>query len=434
MSFALIIRNSGWLIVGKCLTLGMAFLSVAVVARVYGPSEFGALSLSLSIVTLLIPLIQLGLNGIVTRDLVNRPDWQGKILGTVILMRSVGTAFSMLMIALLIWLGIFDDFTISSYVQILLLGELAKVGLTFSFWFESRTQGRVVALCEFFATLTASILRIALSALEVDFKYIVYSHALEGGLIGIIFAFAFRLWAQPRHRLSVSSSLAIYYLKRCAPLIASSATAVVYQKIDQVMLAHYMDHTAVGIYAVASRISEVWYFVPTMIAVSAFPTILNARMKSDVVYRAYLQRIFDYLALLGFFAAIATVFISPWFIDLLFGSGYSEASAVLVVHVWGGVFISMRALVSKWILAEDILRYSLISQGAGALINVALNIVMIPLWGLMGAAISTLIAYAVAGYVVFCISSRTRPVFIMMTKSLTLHGLWVHIGYKTVKN
>lgn len=434
MSFSLIVRNSGWLIAGKCLTLGAAFLSVAVVARVYGPSAFGALSLSLSIAALLVPVIQLGLNSIVTRDLVNEPERQGEILGTVMLMRSAGTIFSMLVVAVLIAMGVFTDVTIGNYVQVLLLGELIKVGLAFSFWFESKTQGRVVALCELSATLVACALRVVLSLLGVDFKYIVYSHALEGALIGVAYIVAFRLWAQPRQKLTVSASLAFYYLKRCAPLIASSATAVVYQKIDQVMLAYYMDHAAVGVYAVASRISEIWYFVPTMIAVSAFPTILSARIKSEAEYRDYLQRIFDYLALLGFAAALAITFVGPSFIQLFFGSEYAMAATILMVHVWGGVFISMRALASKWILAEDVLRYSLISQGAGAVVNVVLNMIMIPMYGLLGAAVATMIAYAVAGYLIFAISPATRIIFIMMSKSLILRGLWVHLRFRALKN
>lgn len=417
-------RNSGWLVAGKSLTLGLAFISIAVVARVYGPSTFGALSLSLSIVALLIPFIQLGLNSIVTRDLVNDPGRQGEILGTVMVMRSVGTLISMLMIALLVVFGSFSDASIENYVQILLLGELAKVGLVFSFWFESKTQGKIVAICEFLATFIACTTRVVFSFLKMDFEYIVYAHAFEGALIGSFYMVAFRFWARPVQRVEFSLSLAFQYLKKCLPLVASSLTAVIYQKIDQVMLAYYMDHAAVGVYAVASRISEMWYFVPTMIAVSAFPTILNAKTESLLEYNSYLQRIFDYLALIGFSAAICVTVVSPFFIVSFFGPEYSSSVAILVVHVWGGVFISMRALVSKWILAEDILRYSLISQGAGAIINIALNTIMIPLYGPLGAGIATLIAYATAGYLIFAISPATREVFFMMTKSLFFHGIW----------
>jgi len=89
-----------------------------------------------------------------------------------------------------------------------------------------------------------------------------------------------------------------------------------------------------------------------------------------------------------------------------------------MVHVWAGVFVFMRTFLSKWMIAEELYMFSLITHGAGALINIAVNVVLIPRMGAMGAAIATLVSYATAGFFSLALHRRTRPVFIQMARSL----------------
>jgi O-antigen/teichoic acid export membrane protein len=78
----------------------------------------------------------------------------------------------------------------------------------------------------------------------------------------------------------------------------------------------------------------------------------------------------------------------------------------------------MRAAFSKWILIEDALMFSLITQGFGALANVGLNLLLIPQYGGYGAAVATLISYAVASYFSLFFYKKSRPVFWMMSKAM----------------
>ena len=97
---------------------------------------------------------------------------------------------------------------------------------------------------------------------------------------------------------------------------------------------------------------------------------------------------------------------------------------MLQIHIWAGVFIFMRALLSRWLLAEDLLRFSLVTHIAGAVMNVALNLMLIPRYGAIGAAVATVISYASAGWLALFLSARTRPMGRMMAKSLLLPLRW----------
>ena len=116
--------------------------------------------------------------------------------------------------------------------------------------------------------------------------------------------------------------------------------------------------------------------------------------------------------------AIVVTLIAEPLITLMFGQSYQAATPILIIHIWSALFIFMRTAFSKWILIENVLMFSLITQGLGALANVALNYWLIPIYGGEGAAYSTLFSYATASYFALVLYPKTRTVFWMMSKSL----------------
>ena len=91
---------------------------------------------------------------------------------------------------------------------------------------------------------------------------------------------------------------------------------------------------------------------------------------------------------------------------------------MIVIHAWGGLFVAVRAMASKWLVAYDLYAMSLVSHGLGAGANFGLNLLLIPLWGANGAAVATILSYAVSGYLVFFLHKRTRPAAIQITRAL----------------
>ena len=128
--------------------------------------------------------------------------------------------------------------------------------------------------------------------------------------------------------------------------------------------------------------------------------------------------LFDLLFILAFGVAIVVTLIAQPLITMVFGQVYQVAAPILMIHIWAALFIFMRALFSKWILIEDVLIFSMLTHGLGALFNVALNYWLIPHYGGVGAAYATLFSYATSSYLALLLYSKTRPVFWMMTKSI----------------
>ncbi|MEQ1528078.1 MAG: flippase [Methylococcales bacterium] len=430
--FVYYLKNTFWLLAEKVLRLTAGLFVGVLVARYLGSEQYGILAYALSLVAIFSSMIHLGLGGLVVRELVKKPEHIRETLGTVFILKCLA---SVVAIAGLILVAYLSEIVYSPQFWSLLIASAAILFQPFQvidFWFEAQVQGRNSALVKTCALLITSLLKIALVFSGAHLLTFVVASTLEAVFLAIFF-----IWVYvSKAKLSLlswraSKTKAKTLLSQSWLIMLGSFFAVIYLKIDQIMLKWLSGAHEVGVYAVAAQLSEVWYFVPVSIVASLYPKLIQLKEDNSNAYNKRMQQIYDLLCFLGFTLALATTFAAQPLINLLYGAQYQEAGAVLAIHIWAGVFIFMRALLSKWILIENELMFSLLTQGFGAVANVLLNFYLIPLYGVYGAAIATLISYAVASYVVLLFYQKTRPVFWMMTKSLFFPLRLLAINFKS---
>jgi len=226
--------------------------------------------------------------------------------------------------------------------------------------------------------------------------------------------------SNPSFFFTFNKSTAVDLLRDSWPLILSGMVIAIYMKIDQVMIMEMMDAEAVGQYAAAVRISELWYFIPMVIASSLFPAIINAKAQSEELYYARLQKLYDLMVWMAIAIALPMTFLSDWVVNLLYGGQYNQAGSVLMIHIWAGVFVFLGVASGKWLLSENLQIYSIINTSIGAIVNVGLNYILIPKIGISGAAWATLISYFIAAYLCLLLSKKTRINFINLSKTLLI--------------
>jgi len=179
----------------------------------------------------------------------------------------------------------------------------------------------------------------------------------------------------------------------------------------------------VGLYSAAVRLSEAWYFVPVIITTSLFPAIVNAKKTSEKLYHARLQRLYTTLMWMAIAVAVPMTFLSDWLITLLYGEAYKGAGQVLMIHIWAGIFVSIGVASGSWYISENLQRYAFYRTAIGASINVILNLILIPIFGLIGAATATVIAQSMAALFFDVLTKKTRIVFYMKLKTLYFANL-----------
>jgi PST family polysaccharide transporter len=198
---------------------------------------------------------------------------------------------------------------------------------------------------------------------------------------------------------------------------------MVYMRLDMVMLKMMKGDLAVGLYAAATRVSEVWYFIPLAIVSSVSPAIMRAKDDQELFYSRN-RRLFALMTLTACAIGSVVALASHAIIRILYSSSYSGAAPVLAVHIWASVFVFLGVAQSPWDITRNLLKLSLYRTIAGAVINVVMNLYLIPRYAAMGAAIATVVSYAVSGVFANVFSARTRPIFFMQMKSFIPQRFW----------
>jgi PST family polysaccharide transporter len=413
--------NTSWLLSDKAGVMFSRLITAFVLARALSPSGYGSLNYVLAVVALVVPFSELGLNAVVTRELVNTPDQETRIMTTSTLTRLVGAGLGTtvcLLIALMGWR--LDGGQERLALGILAIANLMTAFQVIEFWFQARIDAKTVARMRVSVALFFCLVKVLAAWAGVPMWGLAALFAGETALTGLGFLYFYQR-GQGRFSLrSFDRHYALSLLKQGLWLILSGLASIVYLKIDQVMLAQMSGRHVVGIYAVAARLSEAWYVFPVAIVTSLFPPLLQQRKESLQGYWQRLQQVSDLLFIFALGLSLGTMVVATVLIRLLFGEAYVDAALILRIHIWASLFIYMRALVSKWLIAEHLLPYSLLSHGLGAVINLVANLVMIPLWGGVGAAIATLVSYFVASYAAFWVLPAGRPMAQVMTRSLCL--------------
>ena len=414
-------KNTSWLFAEKILRIVVGLFVGVWIARYLGPEQFGIFSYAQSFVGLFTAIATLGLNGIVIRELVKDESRSNDIIGTAFWLKLMGAfgVFGVLAIAV--------NFTSNDGYTNTLIFIIASATIFQSFnvidmYFQSKVLSKYVVYTNIVSLFISSLVKILLILTDAPLIAFAWVVVFDSFVLACGFIY-FYIKNNSKFKIQNSKfnkSTAVELLRDSWPLILSGMVIAIYMKIDQVMIKEMLDSEAVGQYAVAVRLSEAWYFIPVVISASFFPAIINAKKVSEELYYERLQKLYDLMVWMAIAIAVPMTFMSDWIIKLLYGSQYSEAGSVLMIHIWAGVFVFLGVASSKWFITENLQKLSFYRTLSGAIINVILNFVLIPKYSIQGVAIATLISQSVAAYIFDLFNSQTKDMFYMKTKSIFL--------------
>jgi O-antigen/teichoic acid export membrane protein len=189
-------------------------------------------------------------------------------------------------------------------------------------------------------------------------------------------------------------------------------------RIDQIMLGEMVNDHEVGMYSAALKLSEIWYIIPTIICNSFFPSIIDGKKISQKIYFRKFQRLFDILFLISLAIAIGVTIFSDQVIDILYGDQYSGAAIILTIHIWAAVFVFVGVGSTNFFIIENLQIKTFTRTALGAVANIILNLILIPKYLAIGAAVATLISQFLSSYVFDLLSRKTYVLFKMKTRSM----------------
>lgn len=404
------LANTGWMAFTRVSMLAMSFFVTIYVIRYLGPYNYGLLSYAVSFVGMFGFIASVGVDMIVYRELIKNPEREPEIMGSALILRLLGGT-----LATILAIGgafLFHDDRIDriliTLIAFTLFGSAWQV-ITYSF--QAKVLSKYPAIITLITAIVLAIAKIAIIVFDKGIIFFALVLVLESALYAILYLyfytrhfgsiFAWHIKWDTMRRLFLDS----------LPLLLSTVSILIYSRIDQVMLRHYLDATAVGIYDAAVRLSDVWYIIPNILLSSLFPAIINAKHTAHRTYQRRITHLATLLLVLSICVALPTSFLSGTIVHLLYGDSYVGSDTVLMIYIWSLAGFSLGQLMNMFLIAENYTGTYLVSSVVTVLVNVALNIALIPSFGVAGAAIATLISYSLIAVVPLCYPSVRRVLF-----------------------
>lgn len=422
-----IIHNTGWLFFDKILRMGVGFFVTVWITRYLGPEKYGLLSYASAFVGLFTALANLGLYGLVVRDVVRYPESTDEIMGTAFFLKLSGGGCALILSLCTILLLRPDEPLTHLLVGITATGFIFQSFEVFDFWFQSQLLSKRTVFANIPGFLIITIAKVLLILMDAPLIAFAWAGALEILLGSIGLLVAYQSVTKRAGRLRVSMKWAKHLLHDSWPLIFAGLMLMIYNRIDQVMIGQMLDDRSVGLYSAAVKLSEFWYVFPFLVAQSMFPAVVEAKNSSESFYYERLQKILDLMAFLSYLFIVPLFFLSQHIVTWIYGKTFRESGGILAVYVLAGIFVMMGQIRENWVTVENFTRFSLYASVIGAGVNILLNLVFIPRFGAIGASYATLISLFISGYLINCMHSTTRKIFFMQTKAMLLNRLFTRI-------
>ena len=386
------------------------------VARYLGPEQFGLFSYVLAFTAIFGGIAKLGLDGIMVRELVNHPENRDVYLGTAFWLKVIGALIVMgLMAAIVPFIS--NDATTNLFIFIIAAGLVFQSFEVVEFYFQSQVLAKIVSICKAIQLALSSIIKIYLVLTEAELIWFVLVTTFDTLSLAISYFIAYQLRKNPTFFKHFDHSISKQLLKDSWPLIFSALMVSIYMKIDQVMIKEILGVYEVGIYSAAMRLIESTYFIPAIIVASLFPSIISAKSKSEELYLSRIRRLYFTFFWISIVIATFLFFISDQFIVYLFGVSYTDSVQVFSVAVFLLVPIFLSSVHGKWLIIESLQFLTIYYSIFAVLINVTLNLVFIPEYGVIGAVYSSILSQSLPWLILFC-CFETRQHLKLIIKSI----------------
>lgn len=390
------------------------------VARYLGPEQFGVLSYALAISAFVLAITRLGMDAVLVRELVGKSSDQTALLGTAFWLMSLA-AVACYGIA---GVGVYyleEGADIRLYVLIVAASTFFTSFLVVDYYFQSELKAKYSAICKFCALLFMSVFKLGLIFSGAELVWFVVAALLDNVLVALLFLSMFARLRGFHFLGSFSWPVAGVLLKSAWPMVLTAVAALIYMRIDQVMIRNMLGLREVGIYSAAAKIYESWIVLPYIISVSLLPAIVKLKQGSVLNYQRRLAQLFRLVIWMSALAAIVVSIISEPLMVIAFGEAYRESASVVSIVMWTAVFASMGSISARYFNVERMEKKIALRTALAALMNVGLNLVLIPRYGINGAAIATLLCTIFANYLMDWFDKDLRDLLAIKHRALFGH-------------
>lgn len=413
-----LLSNMGWMVGGKVFQMFFSLFIGMFTARLLGPKNYGVIGYVTSYVAFFSSLCTLGLNGIIVKEFVKYPEKQGELLYSAIVLRIVSSFLSIIAIMGIMIVTHGKDRTILGIAFLLSISLLFGAFDIINYWYQSKLLSKIPVILTSTAYLIVAIYKIIILVLQKEVIWFAFATTLDMVLIAVFLMISYFRYQGQKLKFSVSTAKSL--LQQSYHFILSGVMVAVFAQTDKIMIGQMLNTTEVGLYSVAITICGLWSFIPAAIIDSVRPVIMEAKGKDESIYNKRMKQLYAAIIWMSIFYGIFISVFARWIVIILYGKQYLGAIGPLRIAVWYCAFSYLGAAKNIWLISENKQKYEKWFTLAGAVVNVGLNMMFIPILGIKGAAIATLVTQIITNFVLPSIPSATRKCSKDMIEALLL--------------
>ena len=416
------VKNASWIIAGKVFQTILVFATSILTTRYLGPSDYGIINYVTAYVSFFAPICTLGINMILVKDLLEFPEDQGTSIGTTFFLRIVSSIISTLFIVGII--AVIDR----GEKTTLLVAILCSFALVFqafdtiNYWFQSRYDSRITAIATLTAYIATTIYKIVLLILGKSVIWFAFASSVDYICLAVFLLVAYKKNGGAQFKVSLKKGKAL--LKQSYHYILSGVMVAIYSQTDKLMLKQMLDEANVGYYSLATSVGTMWVFVLQAIIDSMMPTIMQLHNdKNEKEFVKKNKQMYAIIIYMSIFVAVGFLVFGKLFIVLVYGKNYEPAVGILNIVSWCTMFSYLGVARNAWLVCENKQKYLKYMYFCSAMLNVALNYLLIPILGGVGAALASMVTQMCTCFILPAMIKDLRPNAKLMLEAFVLKGI-----------
>lgn len=417
-----IVKNASWLMLGKIIHMMLSFVIGLLTARYLGPSNYGIINYAAAYTNFFTAFCTLGINSVILKDFVDHPDEEGTAIGTTLVLRAASSFLSIGVITGIVCIVDRNETTTIVVVMLYSISVLFQIFDTFHQWFQSKLLSKYYAIATLISYSVASAYKVVLLATGKGVEWFALTNSVDYLIVALFLFLFYKKCGGPR--LSFSWTKGKQLLSVSCSYILTGLMTTIYASTDKLMLKQMIDESTVGYYSLATTVSSMWVFVLSAVIESFSPSIMGYHKTDKVKYVTYNKRLYAIIFYGSVFASAVICLIAPLFIGLVYGEAYLPAVEPLRIVVWYTAFSYLGVARNSWIVCEKKQKYLKYLYFGSAVLNIVLNLALIPVIGVCGAAAASLITQISTIFVFPAMIKDLRPNVKLMLEAIKLKGLF----------
>lgn len=426
-----IVKNATSMVVANIITKLFAIFTVIYLARYLGVEDFGKYNFVTTYFSFFIVLTTFGLDPVVIKEVARDKSMTDKIINNVSTIR-VLTSFVSILLSIIV-IKILDY--PREIVFYIILASCTMAFQSLSYVYESLFQAylkmQYYAISAVLYKLVFAIFVFIIIIMKGNLFHIILAFILSEFLRTFIDLYYSRKFVKYKH-LGLDINLKVWrsLIKQALPFILSAAFFIVYYRIDVLMLSSMKGDNSVGLYSAAYKLTDPLLFLPAALSSTLMPVMSEqSTWGESTLKRTYITSM-RYIFVLMAPITMGIYVLSEKIVMLFYGAEYLGSSIVLQILIWSLLFNSLNSIQSSMLISIDKQKVNSLTIGIGCIVNIGLNLILIPRYDYIGAAIATLlsvVAVFVCGY--YSVSKKVsvpkRSLFFKPTTATVLMGIVV---------